>query len=133
MIELLALLLIIAGAVLLDVYFFSAPAEQVQITVEQMTFTDALLEGGDGVSEGSMEAVQTSTASSNTGKVKKINLNTANAAELETLEGIGESRAAAIVTYREEHGAFQSIDELLEVPGIGEGTLEKVQDMVEVR
>lgn len=133
MIELLALLLIIAGAVLLDVYFFSAPAEQVQITVERMTFTDALLEGGDGVSEGSMEAVQTSTASSNTRKVKKINLNTANAAELETLEGIGESRASAIVTYREEHGAFQSIDELLEVPGIGEGTLEKVQDMVEVR
>lgn len=133
MIELLVLFLVAFGAMLLDAYFLSAPKDGVQITVEQVAFADAMLEGGDDVMAGEVWAVQTVTAPSDDEKREKINLNTATAAELETLAGIGESRAAAIVAYREEHGAFQSVEELLEVPGIGEATLEKVRDMVEVR
>lgn len=123
-----ALLLVAVGAVLLDISFLGAPEGSVQIAVEQAVFTDALLEGGDGVMAGENTAPLAASE-----KGEKIDLNTATAAELETLSGIGESRAAAIVAYREEHGAFQSVEELLEVPGIGEATLEKVRDMIEVR
>ena len=59
----------------------------------------------------------------------KVNLNTADAETLQReLLGIGEVKAQAIVAYRDEHGAFASVDELLEVNGIGEATLAKNRD-----
>jgi competence protein ComEA len=61
-----------------------------------------------------------------------INVNTATPEELETLPGIGEVLAAAIVAYREEHGPFTSVDQLLDVSGIGEVTLEEIRDLVAV-
>lgn len=62
----------------------------------------------------------------------KINMNTAGAEELVTLSGIGDSRAQAIVAYREENGAFSSIEDIKNVPGIGEGIFEKIKDMITV-
>lgn len=49
-----------------------------------------------------------------------------------TLEGIGEKKADAIIEYRIENGAFLSVDELLEVDGIGEGLLEKNRTRITV-
>jgi competence protein ComEA len=58
--------------------------------------------------------------------VAKINLNTADAATLQReLLGVGEVKAQAIVAYREAHGDFAAVDELLEVNGIGVAILEK--------
>jgi len=55
-----------------------------------------------------------------------VNLNTADAETLtRELKGIGATKAKAIVAYREEHGPFTSLDELLEVKGIGASTLEQ--------
>ncbi|MDC0663590.1 ComEA family DNA-binding protein [Marinobacter sp. SS21] len=54
-----------------------------------------------------------------------ININTATVEELRALEGIGESKARAIVAYRENHGPFQSEAELTNVRGIGEQILSK--------
>ena len=62
----------------------------------------------------------------------KVSLNDATEAELQTLPGIGPSKAAAIVNYREETGSFQSIDELVNVSGIGEKTLEKLREYIEL-
>jgi competence protein ComEA len=59
-----------------------------------------------------------------------VNLNTAAQAELETLPDVGPVTALAIVAWREEHGGFTSVDELLEVDGIGEVTLEKLAPYV---
>ena len=59
-----------------------------------------------------------------------ININTAPAYMLEELDGIGEVKAAAIVQYREENGYFKSIDELVNVKGIGDKTLEKNRDRI---
>ena len=59
---------------------------------------------------------------------EKVNLNTATARELETLPGIGEKRAQAIVAWREEHGPFRSVDELVQVSGIGEKLLAGLRD-----
>ena len=61
-----------------------------------------------------------------------ININTATASQLTALNGIGETKAAAIVKYRRQHGDFGSVDELLNVPGIGEKILEGLRDQVTV-
>ncbi len=61
-----------------------------------------------------------------------INVNTASATELEELSGIGEVLAAAIVDYRTQNGPFASVDELLDVSGIGPATLEEIRDQVTV-
>lgn len=59
-----------------------------------------------------------------------VHLGTATAAELEALPGVGPATTAAILGWRDEHGGFRSVDDLLEVPGIGEKTLEKVRPLV---
>lgn len=56
--------------------------------------------------------------------IQPISLNRATQAELETLPGIGEKKAQAILAYRDAHGRFRTCEELLEVEGIGEATLE---------
>ena len=61
-----------------------------------------------------------------------VNVNTASAAELESLPGIGPSKAGAIVQYRTEHGAFSSVDALTGVPGIGAKTVEALRAEAEV-
>jgi competence protein ComEA len=61
-----------------------------------------------------------------------INVNSATLEELETLPGIGEVLAQAVVAYREEHGPFTSVDQLEDVSGIGPATLEEIRDLVTV-
>jgi competence protein ComEA len=60
----------------------------------------------------------------------KININTADAARLQELSGVGPSKAESIITYREENGPFTSINQLLEVRGIGEKTIEEWKDKI---
>lgn len=61
-----------------------------------------------------------------------INLNTADATELDRLPGVGPVTADAILQWRSEHGGFNSVDELIEVSGIGEKTLADLRDLVTV-
>ncbi|OLS35796.1 hypothetical protein BTR22_14580 [Alkalihalophilus pseudofirmus] len=63
----------------------------------------------------------------------KISLNKASQAEFETLPGIGPAKAEAILSYREEQGAFQSVEELMNVSGIGPKSFEKLQELVTVQ
>lgn len=63
----------------------------------------------------------------------KVNLNSADESALTTLPGIGPSKAQAIISYREETGSFQSIDDLKKVSGIGEKTFEKLKDLIDVK
>ncbi|MHB1464525.1 MAG: helix-hairpin-helix domain-containing protein [Thermoleophilia bacterium] len=56
-----------------------------------------------------------------------VNLNSANAAQLDSLDGIGPKTAQKIIDYREAHGGFRSIEELLEVPGIGQAKLDQIK------
>ena len=58
----------------------------------------------------------------------KVHLNSADKNELMTLAGIGESKAESIINYREEHGAFGTVEELMNVAGIKEGTFSKIND-----
>ncbi len=61
-----------------------------------------------------------------------INLNTANVTQLQTLSGIGKSKATAIIEYRENNGEFSHIDELTLVKGIGDKLLKKLEGKIEV-
>ncbi len=61
-----------------------------------------------------------------------VDLNTATAEELDTLPGVGPATAAAILAHRDEHGRFTSVDELLDVRGIGEAKLEQIRPLVRV-
>ena len=61
-----------------------------------------------------------------------VDLNTATAEQLDTLPGVGPSTAAAIIAYRDENGPFTSVDQLLDVRGIGEAKLEQLRDLVSV-
>lgn len=63
----------------------------------------------------------------------KVNINTADKAELMTISGIGESRAQDIIAYRESNGGFSTIEEIMNVPGIKEATFEKIKDGIEVK
>ena len=62
----------------------------------------------------------------------KVNLNTATAADLQKLNGIGEKKAEQIIAYREQKGGFKSIDELKEVSGIGDKTFDVLKDQITV-
>ncbi|XIG93270.1 competence protein ComE [Priestia aryabhattai] len=62
-----------------------------------------------------------------------VNINTANTDELQTLNGIGPSKASAIVSYREENGLFQKVEDLGQVSGIGDKSLEKIKAQITVQ
>ena len=61
-----------------------------------------------------------------------MNINTAGKDELMTLTGIGETRAEAILAYRQETGGFQTPEDLMQVEGIKEKTFEKLKDQITV-
>ena len=82
---------------------------------------------------------QTGTAADNTADGtettqagQRINLNTADVSQLSTLTGVGESKALAIIAYREENGPFTSAEDIMNVPGIKEGTYEKIKDKIAI-
>jgi len=85
-------------------------------------------EGGDAltVNDDASEATEAP------GMQEKININTADLTKIEEIPGIGEIKAQAIIDYRSDNGSFKSVDDLLNVTGIGEKSLEKMKAVVTV-
>ncbi|MDG4510559.1 helix-hairpin-helix domain-containing protein [Streptococcus suis] len=73
-----------------------------------------------------------SSAISPEGNESKVSLNTATEADLQTISGIGAKRAADIIAYREANGGFKSVDDLNNVSGIGDKTMESIRPYVTV-
>lgn len=63
-------------------------------------------------------------------RTRKINVNKATLEELMQLPGIGEIKASEIIKFRQQRGTLNKLDDLLQVPGIGPKTLEKIKDMI---
>ena len=69
---------------------------------------------------------------SDNSEIKVININNAGVSELSTLVGIGESKAQAIIKYREDNGKFTKIEDIMNVSGIGEKAFEKIKDFITI-
>lgn len=69
---------------------------------------------------------------SGSGSGQPVNINTASADELDTLPGVGPATAEAIIAYREQSGPFTSVDQLLDVRGIGDAKLAQLRDLVTI-
>ena len=86
--------------------------------------------GGSGAKAGGGSAEGTASES---GKDGRLNLNTASLAELMTLSGIGQTKAQAVVNYRDAHGGFSSVEEIMNVDGIKEGLYNRIRDQIKVK
>ncbi len=84
------------------------------------------------VTKESQSAPTTETGTGTSGAPGLVNVNSATNAELETLPGIGEVIAQAIVDHRTENGPFTSVEQLVDVSGIGDATLENIRELVTV-
>lgn len=62
-----------------------------------------------------------------------VNINAANSAQLQSLNGIGPAKAQEIMKYRKAHGGFKSVDELVNVKGIGPKTLVQLKSQLSIR
>lgn len=62
----------------------------------------------------------------------KVRINVADKTELESIPGVGASRAEAILKYRQEHGDFKSAEDIMQVSGIGEALFDKMRDYITV-
>ena len=84
----------------------------------------------------SEDTMSSDTSNSNTTEEtednNKINLNTATKEQLTQLNGIGDKKAELIISYRDEHGKFKTIDELKNVSGIGDKTFAAISDKLTV-
>lgn len=91
---------------------------------------DVVIERGTNNAESDMiSEVPESVSSDESDNVSgKVNLNTASLDELQIAPGIGPAKAAAIIEYRNTYGDFKSVDELTEISGIGDKTLQKIRD-----
>jgi competence protein ComEA len=78
-------------------------------------------------------ATVSAVAASDPGSVSLIDLNTATLEQLDSLPGIGQTRAEAIIQYRTDHGNFVTIDELRNIPGFGEALFNQIKMLVTVQ
>lgn len=88
--------------------------------------------GSDGYGSDSGGGSDDSGSSSGPAEDGLINLNTAEKKELMSLEGIGESKADAIISYRNKQGKFESIEDIMKVSGIKAGTFNKIKDKIKI-
>ncbi|ATW25366.1 helix-hairpin-helix domain-containing protein [Candidatus Formimonas warabiya] len=89
-------------------------------------------QGGTGAGESGLQTGSSVSSSSNGEAGQLININTAGAAELDALPGIGPAKAEAIIQYREENGYFTSLEDIQNVSGIGAATFEKLKDRITI-
>ncbi len=101
--------------------------EQIRVPAKEETLALSWGDAPSGPSEGSGEE-----SGKHGMKDGKVDLNTAGADLLMTLPGIGEAKAAAIIAYREEHGAFTQPEEIMQISGIKQAVYDKIKDKITV-
>lgn len=79
---------------------------------------------------GPLELLHAAPAPEKAAEQPVVNINRANAGELEAIRGVGPMLAQRIIDYREAHGRFERLEDLVEVPGIGQAKFEKIRNQV---
>lgn len=95
---------------------------QVQSVAEMETASQTVASSGSSAPVASGPSSQVASG--------KVNINTADSSQLQTLSGVGESKAKKIIDYREANGPFKSIEDLANVSGIGEKTVENLREYI---
>lgn len=113
------LLMLLCAAVYAAAYASSNAAGRQTVTVEHIASAAAEVSAEDLGDEAAEDE--------ESDEVQTVNINTADQETLETLPGIGSTRAKAILAWRERNGSFRSVEDLLEVDGIGEGLLDRIR------
>ncbi|MHA5094207.1 helix-hairpin-helix domain-containing protein [Oenococcus oeni] len=88
---------------------------------------------GEKIPEQFCNSFSNSSSTNTNASQAQIDINTADLSALQTINGIGEKKAEEIVKYREEHGKFKSIDDLKNISGFGDKTVEKLNDYVFIK
>lgn len=104
--------------------------QQIRIFTQEEARQQA--EAGAALDNPQMTNQETDISGENSSGAELVNLNRADKSALMTLTGIGETRAEAILAYRETHGGFSAVEELMQVEGIKEKTYEKLKDKITV-
>lgn len=104
---------------------FTKNADESQVNLAQKVQDEMVISVADSESDYSSSLSVTETKA-------KLRINQASVEEIESLSGIGPAKAEAIVRYREENGPFTTIDDLLNVSGIGEKTIEVFQEEIQI-
>jgi competence protein ComEA len=116
-----------------SIYIGGAVANPGYYPISQNDTIQSLIQAAGPAPDADLEHIQIHVPESNkTQLAQKINLNSAEPWLLEALPGIGQDRAKAIVEYRAKHGPFRRIEELLNIEGIGESTLNRIKDLITV-
>lgn len=123
-----AILLISFLALICQIIISATP----NIKVEVLKIESSSAIESSSVFETSSLAVTSSEIVSSDSQNSLININTADLQTLMKLSKIGEVRANAIISYRNENGPFKKIEDIMDVPGIGEGIFEAVKNHIEV-
>lgn len=103
-----------------------------KLTDEAVVYVATVGENAASVSSNTGQSSTSGTSEVASQKGNKVNLNTADLSELQTISGIGQKRAQDILDYREANGKFNSVDDLKNVSGVGAKTLEKLKEYVTV-
>lgn len=98
--------------------------------LQQLNLADTLTDGQRIYVPAEGEAVSAAENTEDKASNGLVNINTATAEQLQTLPGIGQAKANAIVAYREANGSFSSIEDLRQVPGIKEGVFGQIQALI---
>lgn len=124
------------------VYIFSLPPRLVEVVEKAGGFTKkadrSAVNLAESVTDGSQITIPSKKRREsgeknevqNTSSEGKVNINTASREELMTLNGIGESKASQIISYRETNGLFKKIDDIMNISGIKEGVFNKIKDYI---
>ena len=119
-------------SVILTGYLLFTTANLISANVQaaENALTETALTNGPLITHSAERSIDTTTEKQDLSELVKrtelININNASQGELISLAGIGKVKAAQIIAWREQHGAFQSIDELTKVSGIGEKTIANI-------
>jgi len=126
------IILILAGSgiIVWDKFGHTKQSQENQIITELKTQNELLRQQLSGLSSQSQQVAGATTSSEN--QSGKINLNTADAAGLDKLPGIGPARAADIINYRTTNGGFKTIEDIKNIKGVGDKTFESMKDLITV-
>ncbi|MGX6980127.1 helix-hairpin-helix domain-containing protein [Vagococcus elongatus] len=111
---------------------FTETADQNQVNLAQLLTDQMVVYVPEKGEKQAPDASQPVITAADPDKKDKVNINSSDALELQTLNGIGEKKAEAIIQYREEQGSFKSLEDLKKVKGIGEKTFDSLRESITI-